>query len=52
MIGSLNFSAQRFNAAVTANTHSTNYKKASKALYHDDRLVKNPDLLADDEDAA
>jgi predicted chitinase len=33
-------------------THSTNYKKASEALYHDDRLVKNPDLVADDEDAA
>jgi len=33
-------------------THSYNYKAASLALYGDDRLIKNPDLVADDEDAA
>jgi predicted chitinase len=33
-------------------THSYNYKAASLALYNDERLVKNPDLVADDEDAA
>ncbi|XP_055350780.1 uncharacterized protein LOC129597321 [Paramacrobiotus metropolitanus] len=33
-------------------TWEDNYRKASQALYHDDRLVENPDQVADDEDIA
>ncbi|XP_055350772.1 uncharacterized protein LOC129597313 isoform X4 [Paramacrobiotus metropolitanus] len=33
-------------------TWEDNYRKASQALYHDDRLVENPDQVADDEDVA
>ncbi|XP_017492178.1 PREDICTED: endochitinase At2g43620-like [Rhagoletis zephyria] len=33
-------------------THSYNYKAASLDLYHDLRLINDPDLVARDEDAA
>ena len=33
-------------------THSYNYKAASLDLYHDLRLIDNPDLVATSEDAA
>ncbi|CAH1401033.1 unnamed protein product [Nezara viridula] len=33
-------------------TGKDNYRRASKDLYGDDRLVRNPDLVAKDEDAA
>lgn len=33
-------------------THLDNYRKASRALFGDDRLVKTPDLVADDENIA
>ena len=33
-------------------THSYNYKPASMAIYGDDRLITNPDLVADDEDCS
>lgn len=33
-------------------THCYNYRAASQALYGDDRLVLNPDLVASDDDAA
>ncbi|KAJ6223456.1 hypothetical protein RDWZM_002001 [Blomia tropicalis] len=33
-------------------THSYNYKAASLALYNDLRLIQNPEIVADNEDAA
>ncbi|RWS12428.1 hypothetical protein B4U79_06478, partial [Dinothrombium tinctorium] len=33
-------------------THSYNYRAASQDLYGDDRLIRNPDLVADDERVA
>ncbi|RWS26331.1 hypothetical protein B4U80_05562 [Leptotrombidium deliense] len=33
-------------------THSFNYKAASQELYSDDRLIRNPELVSDDEQIA
>ncbi|XP_055350766.1 uncharacterized protein LOC129597311 [Paramacrobiotus metropolitanus] len=33
-------------------TWEANYRAASQALYHDDRLLRNPDMVADNEDVA